>query len=280
MVLSLDRWIGKVAIVTGASSGIGAAIAEQLEKRNSIDITKEEDISNGFKWVKENLGPVHILVNNAGTGGRTNLTDGDTEIWKNIFQLNVIGLCIATREAIKDMKANKVDGHIIHINSTLGHQTINYPGLNVYPASKFAVTALAETLRLELNFKSLSPGLVNTEFFTDELKQSERFKRIIEGKQILDPVDIADGVIYVLSTPPHVQTLRDTHLKPVAELPNLRLLGNEKPPPAPMWGRALRKRPRPLLIKGSRRNLADMSTKGKGSPARVAAWSPLMVLDS
>ncbi|KAJ8932484.1 hypothetical protein NQ314_014629, partial [Rhamnusium bicolor] len=193
MVLSLDRWIGKVAIVTGASSGIGAAIAEQLVEKGinelakklsnkkaklypvKVDITKEEDILNGFKWVKANLGPIHILVNNAGTGGRTNLIDGNTDIWKNIFQLNVIGLSIATREAIKDMRANNVDGHIIHINSILGHQVLNFPGLNVYPASKFAIRALAETLRLELNslklkikITNLSPGLVDTEMILDE----------------------------------------------------------------------------------------------------------------
>lgn len=119
------------------------------------DITKEEDILNAFKWVKENLGPIHILVNNAGVTVASTLSDGDTEIWRNIFNVNVLGLSIATREAIRDMKANNVDGHIIHINSVAGHQVTGFPKLNVYPASKHAVTALAETLRLELlNAKS------------------------------------------------------------------------------------------------------------------------------
>lgn len=77
--------------------------------------------------------------------------DGDTEAWKTIFDVNVLGLCIATREAVKSMKENNIDGHIVHINSVVGHQVINYPGLNVYPASKHAVTALTETLRLEFN---------------------------------------------------------------------------------------------------------------------------------
>ncbi|XP_018572842.1 farnesol dehydrogenase [Anoplophora glabripennis] len=241
MVLSMDRWVGKVAVVTGASSGIGAAIAEELVKQGvkvvglarrldrmealakklsgkkgklyplKTDISKEEDILNAFKWVKENLGPVHILINNAGIVGQTNLTDGDTEVWKNIFNVNVLGLCIATREAIRDMKANNVNGHIIHINSIAGHQVIDFPGLNVYPASKFAVTALAETLRLELlNMKSkikitnLSPGPVATEIGQDN-NMKDLMQKFIDDKQMIEADNIADAVVYALSTPPHVQ---------------------------------------------------------------------------
>ena len=118
-------------------------------------MTKEEDILKVFKWSKDNLGPVHILVNNAGRVAHTNLTEGKTEDWKSVFDLNVLGLCIATREAVKIMKENKINGHIVHVNSIVGHQVVNYPGLNVYPASKFAVTALTETLRQELNHQGL-----------------------------------------------------------------------------------------------------------------------------
>ncbi|KAJ8943909.1 hypothetical protein NQ318_019517 [Aromia moschata] len=264
MVLSFDRWVGKVAIVTGASSGIGAAITEQLvekglkcinpiffccirlslshaEKIDSInshrsgtgrranctpletDVSKEEDILNAFKWVKDNLGPVHILINNAGILKKGSLGEGDSKIWENIFKVNVLGLCIATREAVKDMKANNIDGHIIQINSIAGHQIPSYPGLNVYPASKYAVTALAETLRLELNsakskikITSISPGAVSTEIVSG----NEDFKKILENlvkeKQILDAEDIADSVIYALSTPPHVQ-IQELTIRPVIE---------------------------------------------------------------
>ena len=136
-------------------------LAKQLEGKKGklyalkTDISKEEDILKAFKWVSDNLGPVHILINNAGIIQQTNLTEGDTEKWKKIFDTNVLGLCIATREAVKIMKTNKIDGHIVHINSIAGHGVPNYPGMNVYPASKHAVTALTETLRQELNHLGL-----------------------------------------------------------------------------------------------------------------------------
>lgn len=114
-------------------------------------MAKEGDILSAFKWVKENVGPVHILVNNAGVIQPTNLYDGDTDMWRKILDINILGLCIATREAVKVMRENKIDGHIVHINSTVGHKVIDMAGMNVYPASKHAVTALTETLRLEFN---------------------------------------------------------------------------------------------------------------------------------
>ncbi|KAJ3618449.1 hypothetical protein MTP99_006443 [Tenebrio molitor] len=226
MVLSMDRWVGKIAIVTGASSGIGKAIAASLvehglivvgtarrselveehskqlsEKKGKLhgikaDFTKEEDILKTFAWTTKNLGPVHILVNNAGRSGSERLGF----------------VRIATREAVKAMKAKKINGHIIHINSVLGHTVFNVPNLNVYPASKFAVTALTETLRQELNhlgskikITSVSPGLVESELTTQNRTQSPEIKAILEKMPILKSEDIADGVVYALSTPEHVQ---------------------------------------------------------------------------
>lgn len=115
------------------------------------DVCKENDLVEAFDWIMKNLGPVHILINNAGTFQHTNLCEGDTEKWKQVLNTNVLGLCIATKEAITNMKAHSIDGHIIHINSTAGHVVPPYPNLNLYPASKYAVTALAQTLRRELD---------------------------------------------------------------------------------------------------------------------------------
>lgn len=114
-----------------------------------VDMTKEEDILKGFEWVRANVGVVHVLVNNAGTATFGTLLDGTTPDWKLTFDLNVLGLCIATREATKVMREQGIDGHVIHINSVLGHTYTKE--MNVYSASKHAVTALTETLRQELN---------------------------------------------------------------------------------------------------------------------------------
>lgn len=193
----MERWVGKVAVVTGASAGIGKAITENLVKnglivskstiyysynRNfnpikvvgfarrkelieklaedlskekgklyavQVDMTKEEDIKRAFQWTTDNVGVIHILINNAGTARPGTLLDGETTEWKTVLDLNVLGLCIATREATKIMREKKIDGHVVHINSVLGHYTTK--AFNVYSATKFAVTALTDTLRQELN---------------------------------------------------------------------------------------------------------------------------------
>ncbi|KAK5638859.1 hypothetical protein RI129_013154 [Pyrocoelia pectoralis] len=243
----MEKWRGKIAVVTGSSSGIGAVISEKLVKAGVIvvglarrkekldelmtrlknepgkfysikaDVTKEEDILKAFDWVEKNLGTVHILVNNAGVGKNTDLVEGSTEMWKEIFDTNVLALCIATREAVTSMKKGKVDGHIIHMNSILGHRVTYVPEVNVYSASKFAVTALTETLRQELNsigskikITSISPGMVDTKIREASGLDSMNCPKI-------KCEDVADAVLYVLGTPSHVQ-VHELIIKPVGEM--------------------------------------------------------------
>lgn len=113
---------------------------------------KEDDIIDAFRWIEKHLGSVSILINSAGVFPYGDMVmNGDTNSWREVFETNVLGLCIATREAIRIMKNEKTQGHIIHLNSVAGHRIpICYTGLSVYPASKHAVTALTETLRVEL----------------------------------------------------------------------------------------------------------------------------------
>ncbi|XP_030764340.1 farnesol dehydrogenase-like [Sitophilus oryzae] len=250
MVLSLDRWIGKVAVVTGASAGIGAEILKKLAESGIIavglarraekiqefskkcsnlkgkihaircDVTNETDVKKAFEEIKK-IGAVHILINNAGTMGKTNLYDGQCEEWRRILETNVMGPCIVAKEAIRVMSEQKIAGQIININSILGHHVYNIPKANIYPASKHALTALTETLRLELigidsdiKVTSLSPGPVDdTEFFVRSNIGKDGDGPI---KHFLKPEDIVDSVMYVLSTPPHLH-VAELMLRPLKE---------------------------------------------------------------
>lgn len=132
-------------------------LAKEIQGKNGAklhalkaDITNEDDIIKAFAYISENIGPVSILINNAGIAQPNTLIDGDTSRWRKVLDTNVLGLCIATREAVKIMRKNEIDGHIIHINSIAGHRVPNIPQVNVYSASKYAVTSLATTLVNEL----------------------------------------------------------------------------------------------------------------------------------
>ncbi|KAG7190012.1 hypothetical protein KM043_006168 [Ampulex compressa] len=244
----MERWLGKVALVTGASAGIGASIARELVRHGmtvaglsrrtdpiremaeslnesagklhavECDVTDEKSVIAAFEWVRENLGPLSVLINSAGMTKESSLIDGSLEDWRSVFEVNVLGLCSCTREAVRAMRKNEEEGVIIHVNSLAGERVPFVPGFSVYPASKRAVTGLAQTLRHELTgtrirVSSISPGLVATGLMASYSTFSEE---AIEAMPTLDPEDVAAAAIYILSNPPRV-LIMDVVLRPLGE---------------------------------------------------------------
>ncbi|KFB50612.1 AGAP005645-PA-like protein [Anopheles sinensis] len=244
----MNRWIGKVAVVTGSSSGIGAAIAKDLAKAGLItvglarrvervealkkeipaqaagrlhalkcDVSSEADIEATFRQIEKTFGGVDVLVNNAGIARSSNLLDqGNAADLRATLATNVTGLVLCSQAAYRSMIARSVDGHIIHINSVAGHGIPAIPKMNIYPASKYAVTAITETMRQELRdagtkikVTSVSPGGVQTEILGP--------LEIPQGMPVLEPEDISQAVLYALSTGPSVQ-VHEIIIKPIGEM--------------------------------------------------------------
>lgn len=176
MSLSMDRWKNKLAVVTSIHFGAdliqrlldedfrvvafdydtnriqeAKTMLKKVEKFHPLhcDLTQENDILNAFKWIKENFGAISLLVNNATVFLKSSLHDGNTEDWRRVLDINVLGLSIATREAIRNMQEFSIDGDIVHVNSICGRFIMNIPN-HIYYASKHAVTVMTEVLRKEL----------------------------------------------------------------------------------------------------------------------------------
>ncbi|XP_073835621.1 farnesol dehydrogenase-like [Musca autumnalis] len=245
----MDRWQNKIAVVTGASSGIGAATCKALVEKGMIvvglarrvekmenhtrslianeyqknfhtyvcDVSNEESVKTAFTWIIETFGAVDVLINNAGMLKLALITAVDSsDIIRNTINTNVLGVVWCTREAFRNMKERNFNGHIVIVNSITGHGVPLNPMLNVYPPSKHAVTALTEVLRQEflnqetkIKITSISPGAVRTEILEDN--------GFPEEIPTLASADIAEAIVYCLQTPPHVQ-IHDMIIKPMGEM--------------------------------------------------------------
>lgn len=239
----MNRIEGKLALVTGASAGIGEACARRLAAEGSdvalwarrverlerladelarehgvavhvaaVDVRDRAAVRAAIDVLLEEAGPPHIVVNNAGlAAGLDPVQEGDFEDWDRMIDTNVKGLLNVTRMLLPAMiEADR--GHIINIGSTAGHQV--YPKGNVYNASKFAVTALTEAINLDLSgtklrVSSVDPGFVETEFSVVRFHgDEERADNVYEGFQPLTGDDVADAVAYIANLPAHANVLR------------------------------------------------------------------------
>ncbi|XP_026830693.1 farnesol dehydrogenase-like isoform X2 [Ooceraea biroi] len=235
----MDHWEGKVALVTGASVGIGASIARELAKNGmkviavarrleklqelaanikdeyktdiypmQCDVQKEEDILKVFEWAHEKLGGVDVLVNNAGVVHLETIIEGKTANYHHIMNVNVIAAAICSRELVQSAKRRKTPAHIVNISSMAGHcpELITYP-ISVYAASKSALNSMAATLRNELINSKLDVKVTNIILGTVETDMTAHYASYIEENNIcvLLAKDVADTVVCVLSTPHRVQ---------------------------------------------------------------------------
>lgn len=235
----------EIAIVTGASSGIGAATARLLAKSGyhviaaarRVDrleeLVKEDSNIERFKLDVTNQGDVDalarhllgksvsVLVNNAGGAfDATTIVDSDPDVWRKTYEVNVIGT-VRMVKAITPLMLTFGRGHIVIVSSTAGHRTYEFGGN--YVAAKHAERSLAETLRLELNGKpiqvtEIAPGMVKTEEFAKvRFGDAQSAAKVYEGvAEPLRDVDIAETIRWSVMLPHHVN-VDSIVVRPVAQ---------------------------------------------------------------
>lgn len=229
----------KIVFITGASSGIGAACAREfakqgaklllcarrLEKINELaaelqseykvdiyafqlNVTQHTQVTKTLDSLPLEWKKIAILINNAGlAAGLDSIQEGSVQDWEEMIDTNVKGLLYVTKAILPQMIANNA-GHIINIGSIAGHYV--YPKGAVYCASKYAVKALTNGLRMDLfgtkiRVSTVDPGAVETNFSIVRFKgDTKRAAAVYEGMDALSPNDVADAVVYCASRPAHV----------------------------------------------------------------------------
>lgn len=241
----------KRVCISGASSGIGEACAKQFAERGAklllcarrsdklsalakalretyqtdvhtfeLDVRDAEAVLKAFNALPVEWQQIDILINNAGlAAGLETIQDADIADWDAMIDTNVKGLMYVTKAVLPNMIARNA-GHIINLGSIAGHTV--YPKGAVYCASKFAVNAFTQGLRMDLfgytiRVTTVDPGAVETEFSLVRFKgDAERAKAVYAGMQPLTPHDVANTVLYCVSCPLHVN-ISEVIIMPTAQ---------------------------------------------------------------
>ncbi|HET7035580.1 MAG TPA: glucose 1-dehydrogenase [Thermomicrobiaceae bacterium] len=235
MALAGDELRGKVALVTGAGSGIGRAIALRFAAEGAtlalagrtratleatasaigaaaltvpLDVTDPASVASGVRAVGERLGPIDILVNNAGIGTTKSIVEVEPDEWERVFAVNVRGVYLCSRAVLPGM-LERGSGSIVNIASALG--LVGVPGRAAYAASKGAVIALTKQVAVEyaaqgIRCNCICPGTVSTEWVDRLLAESdepEAARRALENRhpqhRLGTPEQVAAAALYLAS---------------------------------------------------------------------------------
>ncbi|WP_299891488.1 SDR family NAD(P)-dependent oxidoreductase [uncultured Lacinutrix sp.] len=226
----------KVALITGATSGIGRATAHEFAKHGikliicgrrqerldtvqealqkltevhtlNFDVRDKDAVFKAINSLPKDFKQIDILINNAGNAhGLDPIHEGNIDDWDAMMDINVKGLLYVSKAVIPQM-TERTSGHIINIGSSAGKEV--YPKGNVYCASKHAVLAVTEGMRIDLNpfgikVAAINPGLVETEFSQVRFKGETLADNVYKGYKALQPQDVADVIYFAISRPAHV----------------------------------------------------------------------------
>ncbi|KAK3927700.1 Farnesol dehydrogenase [Frankliniella fusca] len=251
----MERFAGRVAVVTGASSGIGAQIAEDLVRAGMVvvgvarrlerlqalaaklagqpgrlepvqgDVSTTEGVKRVFKWVDDNLGGISVLVNNAAIAAFTPVQDQDPADIERLVSTNFTAVMVGCTLGVTSMKKHGIkDGHIINVNSIAGHRIFSVSEIGscvAYASTKHATVAMTKGLRADLQalkpagYKIRVTSLSPGAVYTEMLPDAFA-KMVPEKEMILQAKDVSNAALFALGSPPAVE-ITELTIQPTGE---------------------------------------------------------------